>query len=192
VGWQVDGADAAGRDRLAHARYFVRPEVVHDDDVAVDEGRRQDRLDVSAEDDAIDVAVDDEGGGDAVVAERGDEGRGFPVAVRHGGAQPLTARAAAAGACHVGCGPGLVDEQQPCRVQAWLPLAPGVPCGGNVGALLLRSVAGLFLSVRPSRSSARSTCRRGWPRHRAPPAATRAVRPRSPPGGAAASARIAS
>src|SRR5512147_1455997 len=114
-------------------------------------GGRPHLFHVGAEDAAVHGASDDEGGGDP--AQGGDAGRGLPMTVWNGGVQPLTPRAATAGARHVGGGPGLVDEDPPCRGQAWLPLAPGVARGGDVGALLLRSGAGLFLSVSPSRSS---------------------------------------
>ena len=58
-------------------------EVVHDDDVAGPQRRRQDLLDVEAEALAIDRAIDEPWRLDAIVAQGGDEGHGLPAPVRH-------------------------------------------------------------------------------------------------------------
>ena len=124
--------------------------MVHDHDVAGLEGRRQGRLDIGEEAFAVDRAVEDARGGDPVVAERGEEGRGLPVAVGDGGDDPLTAPGPAVAARHVGRGPGLVDEHQAFRADRRLSLPPGDPRSSDVRALLLGRVLGLFFRVRRS------------------------------------------
>ena len=121
IGRQVEEAGASRFDRLAHAVNLVGAEIVDNDDVVLAQGRRQHLFDVGAKDPAVHRAIDDEGGGDPVAAQRRNEGRGFPMAVRHRSLQPLTARASAAGPRHVGGGPRLVDEHQLAGVQARLP-----------------------------------------------------------------------
>ena len=66
----------------------VAAEVVHDDDVAGLERRDEHRLDVSAEALAIDCAVEEPWGVDAVMAKRGEEGGGLPTAVRDARFEP--------------------------------------------------------------------------------------------------------
>jgi hypothetical protein len=46
--------------------------------------------------------------------------------------------------CHLGRGPGLVDEDQALGVQIGLALEPGPTTTQNVGALLLAGVRGFF------------------------------------------------
>ena len=83
------------------------------------------------------------------MAQRGDEGRGLPVAVGDGGDHALAAPRPAVAARHRGGGPGLVDEDQPLRAQRRLLRAPGAPGGGDVRAVLLGGVRGLFFRVSP-------------------------------------------
>jgi hypothetical protein len=48
---------------------------------------------------------------------------------------------------HVGLGPGLVDEDQPFRVEVGLGGEPGLPPRQDVGTILRAGVRGLFLRV---------------------------------------------
>lgn len=73
----------------------MRTEIVHDDDVAVPQGRDQNLLDVEKEGFAIDRPLDEPRSGDTIVAQSGHEGHGLPVAVRHLGFDALTSPAAA-------------------------------------------------------------------------------------------------
>jgi hypothetical protein len=100
---------------------------------------------------------DNERCGQAVAAETSDEGAGFPVPLRNGRDQAVAAQAAAPKPRHVGLGPGLVDEHQPCWVQAGLLLAPGRARFGDIGPILLRRAELLFLCVRLRRSRAVQT-----------------------------------
>jgi hypothetical protein len=65
---------------------------------------------------------------------------------------------------HVGGGPGFVDEDEALRIQIALAVEPVLPLLQDVGAVLLDSVASLFLRVmpRPTKkrcSPATDTCR---------------------------------
>jgi hypothetical protein len=79
-----------------------------DDDIALFEGRRELGLDIGLEDAAVHRSVDDEGRGEAVAAQAGDEGLCLPMAERDFGAKPLTLQAAATQARHLRGGSGLV------------------------------------------------------------------------------------
>jgi hypothetical protein len=48
------------------------------------------------------------------------------------------------GAGHVGLGPGLVDEDQACRIDAALMAAPALALGGDVRPMLLGGVQAFF------------------------------------------------
>jgi hypothetical protein len=58
---------------------------------------------------------------------------------------------------HGGRGPGLVDEHQPLRAQRRLLEAPGGPGRGDVRAVLLGGVLGLFFRVSPAAMRKRPT-----------------------------------
>jgi hypothetical protein len=50
---------------------------------------------------------------------------------------------------HVGGGPGFVDEDEALRIQIALAVEPALPLPQDVGAVLLDSMASLFLRVMP-------------------------------------------
>jgi hypothetical protein len=79
VGRQVEQMGAGRRDRLTHAGDLVRGEVVHHHEVARAQRRRQGLLDIREEARPVDRAIEHAGCGEAVVAQRGDDGGGFPV-----------------------------------------------------------------------------------------------------------------
>jgi hypothetical protein len=54
--------------------------------------------------------------------------------------------------CHVGLGPGFVDKDQPSGLKPTLVFLPPLAPAGNIGAVLLTGVQGLFLNVMPSRA----------------------------------------
>ena len=110
-------------------------EIVHDDDVAGFQGRDEDLLDVNSEALAVDRAIENPWGLDPVVAQRGQEGRGLPVAVRDLGGEPDAARRPSPQRRHVGLGPGLVDEDQALRLDPALILRPLRAPAGDVGTV---------------------------------------------------------
>ena len=101
-------------------------------------------LDIGPEDDAVHGLVDDTGRGDGALAQPSHEGGGFPVPVWHRGDQPLAPPGTAMAPGHGCVGAGLVDENQPGRIEACLPATPELTRGGHVGACLLSRVRGFF------------------------------------------------
>ncbi len=135
----------AGRfDGLAHGKRFVCRQIVHDDDIAGRQCRRQHLLDIGHEGGAVHGAVEHHGCGHALQPERADEGGGLPVPVRDRGAASGAAWRAAIGPGHLGRGTGLIDEDQPLRIEIGLVLEPGLPPTRNVRPLLLAGVRGFF------------------------------------------------
>jgi hypothetical protein len=154
VGRQVEERGAGRGDGLADALGLVRFEVAEHHHIAGCERRGQELLDIGAERRAGHRSVEHQRRDDAALAQAGDEGRGAPVAVRHGRDQALARRATTVTARHVGGGAGLVEEHEPRRVHEALPASPLPAFGGDVGAVLLRRPQRLFFTLRPSRPSA--------------------------------------
>ena len=136
-----------GLDRLLGGLALVGRQIVHDHDIAFGEGWSEFFLDVSLEDAPVHRGIDDEGSGELVAAQAGDEGLGHPMAERRLGAQPLALWAAAAQAGHLGGRSGLVEKDQPMRLKPHARLACGCPFlarGFDVGAILLARQQGFF------------------------------------------------
>ena len=144
VGRQVPEPGAGGPDHLPDGRRLVGAEIVHDDDVAGLQDRDELLLDIGAEAFAVDRSVEDARGGEPVAAQRAEEGQRAPVAVRGKAAQALALRSPAAQRRHVGLDPGLVDEDQPARIETGLPGSPALPPAGDVGAGLLKGEQRFF------------------------------------------------
>ena len=81
--------------------------------------RDQNLLDPSEKEFAVDGTIDHAGRGEAIAAQRADKRRCLPMIMRHGIDQPLAAWRSSVAAGHVRLGPGLVDENEPARGQAW-------------------------------------------------------------------------
>ena len=143
--WRQEEEFCAGvSDGLANRLSLVAAKVVHDDDVTGLEGWDQQLAHIGGEPFAVDRPVEYEGGVYAVVAQGGDESHGAPVAVGCLGGQGLAPHTPAVGADHVGLGPGLIDEDQPPRVNlALMPLPPSA-ASGHVGPVLLAGAHGFF------------------------------------------------
>jgi hypothetical protein len=77
-------------------------------------------------------------------SQRSDEGQGLPMAVRHLADQALSTRAAAIDRCHVGFGPGLVDEDQSCRIELVLMRLPALPPPRDVRTVLFTGAQTFF------------------------------------------------
>ncbi len=130
------------------------PRFEHDDVVAL-EGRNEELFDVGQKALAVDGSVEQARRLDAVVAQSGEERRRLPVAVRDLGDEPSAALRPAVEAGHVGLGPGLVDEDEPRRIDAPLMASPAQSMALHVRAVLLARDEGLFLSVTPRRRKKR-------------------------------------
>jgi len=143
-----------GTDRFdggAHGRSLVARQIVHDDDVAGRELRRQDASHVGGEGIGVHGSVEHPRRDHAGPAQAGDEGRGLPVTVRHASAQSLSSRGPAVTSRHVGRRPGFVDEDQRLGVEVELAVEPLLTSLQDVGAVLLGRVRRLFLRVIPRR-----------------------------------------
>src|SRR5271154_1382508 len=144
-----------GSDGLSHRLSLVGAEIVEDDDVARLEGRREELLDIGAEAFAVDGAVEQAGGVDAVIAQGGKKRRGLPAAVRNLVDEALAFGRPAAQAGHVGFRPGLVDEPQSPGIDAALIGPPTRAMAAYVRAVLLARDKRLFLNVTPRRRKKR-------------------------------------
>ena len=140
-----------GFDGLAHGLAFVRSQIVENDDIVGLEGGGEELLDIGQKALAVDGAVEHAGRLDAIVAQRGQKGRCFPMAMGDFGDQPMSARSPAVKAGHVGFGPGLVDEDQSRRIDLLLTPLPADAMALYVRTILLLRDERLFLSVTPIR-----------------------------------------
>ena len=91
--------------------------IVQDDDVARPKSRSQLSLDVSFKNAPVHRRVNDEGSGQGVASQAGDEGLRLPVSERDFRKQPLPPQAAASQARHLGGRSGLVQKDQPVRLK---------------------------------------------------------------------------
>jgi hypothetical protein len=137
-------APTASLDGLPHNGNFMGPQIVHDDDIARLQRRRQHLLDVGQEEFAVDRAIDSQRRGQAVAAQCTDEGCGFPMPMRHGSDRAMAAFGPTIAPCHVGLYRGFVDENELRRGQLRLLLAPFDARLGNIPARLLGGVERLF------------------------------------------------
>lgn len=92
IGWKKEEMRARLPDRLADLFVFVAAQIVDYNDIAGLEGLNELRLDIDCEGLAIDGAVKHPRRLNAVVAQRGDKGHGFPAAIGNRCPQPLAAR----------------------------------------------------------------------------------------------------
>jgi len=88
--------------------------------------------------------IDDAGSIEPIGAQGGQERQRAPAAVRDFRDQSLAARRAPVGACHVGLGPGLVDEDEARGIKPALILLPLCPPPRDVRAILLAGVQAFF------------------------------------------------
>lgn len=123
---------------------LVTTEMVDHHNLARPESGSEALFGVGCEDLGVDGTVDHHGCEHLVSSYGGDQGRGLPAAVRNFGDEPLAARAAAMGPCHVGLDPGLVDEDQLVGRQLRLPFAMRPASLRDVRPVLLGGVQRFF------------------------------------------------
>jgi len=141
---QEEQLGAGGTNGTSDRVPLVAAEIVHHDDVARSQGWDEDLLDIEAERLAVDRTGEQPWRLDAIVPERGEEGHGFPAPLRYFRAEPLSARSPSPQRCHIGLGPGLVDEDEAGRLNPILIGQPLRPPARDVGAILLAGVHGFF------------------------------------------------
>lgn len=137
VGWQEQQARASGPDRVSDSGFLVAGQVVEDDDVAGRERGAELLLYPLREAGAVYRLIEDKGCVDPVAAQCGDEGHRLPVAIGHFCVKPLTFGCPTPQRCHVGLGPGLIDEDEAGRVRPSLILLPLRASPGNLRPQLL-------------------------------------------------------
>lgn len=115
---------------------LVASEIVENDDIALAQGWQENVLHVTAEAFTVDRAVEDAGCRELVVAERAEECEGTPVTVRSEAAQARPFGSPASQRSHVGLDPGLIDEDEPARIEPGLPGSPTLAPTRDVGASL--------------------------------------------------------
>ena len=119
-------------------------EIVHDHQVARFEGRDENLIDIGAEDHAVDRAVDDAGRAEPVAAQRRQQGEGPPFAERRLGDQTLAFGAPPVRARHIRLRPGLVDEDEPGRIDGRLTRLPLPTPAGDVRPILFGCAKAFF------------------------------------------------
>ena len=120
---------------------------VHDDDVTGTQFGHEHFCDVGLEGIFVDRPIKDERRDHAARGQPGEECRRFPMTVRYADAQTLPFWGPAVAPRHIGRSPGLVDEDEPVRVEVGLTVEPGFPPRQDVGTILLRGMRRLFLRV---------------------------------------------
>ena len=137
VGRKVKRDGAAGFDRLGDAIDVMHADIVEEHDVASSESWGKKLLDVSPECLPVHGPVEDKRGGDAIMAQRGDECDRLPVSVRHLLHQPFTSGRPAIKTCDRCRDTGFVNEYKAFRIQARLLPLQGLTGGDYVRAILL-------------------------------------------------------
>ena len=138
---------------LAHARHFMRGQVVHDHGVALFEFGHQHLLYPGHKRLPVDRAIEHARRYQASFPQRAHQGRRLPLSQRDITHAALAFGAAPAGGRHVRGGPGLVQKHHSVCRQTRPLLLPLRTSLRYVLALLLTGVKGLFFRLRPSRPS---------------------------------------
>ena len=141
---QEEQLRAGAPDGLADGLALVAAQIVHDDDVAGHERWDESVVDIALEAVAVDRAVEQPRRIDAIMAQRRQEGHGFPSPVGDLGIEPVAAWRPPPERRHVGLGPRLVDEDQALRIDPVAILDPLRPASPDVGAVLLAGQHGFF------------------------------------------------
>ena len=144
VGGKVDKNCTASFDGLSDAGNLVNGDIVHEHDVTAFQGRSENLFDIGLERLAVHCAFEHERRRHTVVAQRGDECHGLPVAMQHLLDQALSARGAAVEAGDVAGDTGFIDENEPLGIEPWLPPSQGLAVGRDVRPVLLGRVQAFF------------------------------------------------
>jgi hypothetical protein len=128
----------------------VRAEIVHDDTIAGCQGGNEELLDPCEKGGDVDRTIENQGRVYAVIAERDQKSRRLPVTMWRLANQPLAFWTTTARWLHLGCRPGLVDEDDLLQIECRQTLEPSFASLFNVLALLLRRMQRLFYSSNSS------------------------------------------
>lgn len=128
-------------------------EVVHDDDVSGLECGNEELLDIGGEELAVDRAVEHAGGIDPVMAQRSQEGQRLPLPEGGLGEEFAPPSGPTPQWCHVGLGPGFIDEDERGGIKPPLILLPLFPPPRDLGPVLFGGEQRFFLKLNPARRS---------------------------------------
>ena len=133
IGRQVHELCPGRFESDAHLSALVGGQIVHHDDVARPERGCENLPHVEIERRSVHGAVEHHGRGHPGGSESADEGRGLPMAMRHGSDAAGAARGSAVAARHLGRGARFVDEHQPVDGDLRLQGLPACASCGHVG-----------------------------------------------------------
>ena len=152
---EVEDAGVVFGEERGDTGEFVGGEVVEDDEVAGSERGEENLAEVGEEVRAGEGAVDDHRRDESGQPQAAEKRRGFPVALGDGIDHALAFGSPAVEAGHRGRTEGLVEEDEPTRVEAGPDDLPLGPFDCDVRPVLLRRPERLFLSEKPK---ARNAC----------------------------------
>ena len=121
----------------SHGGALVAAEIVQDDDIAGSQRGEEALFHIGEEAGAVDRALEDTGGGQAVAPEGRHEGQGLPMPIGPRGGQPLATRATAVAAGHISLGPRLINKYEPVGIKLALRALPAGSAPRDVRARLL-------------------------------------------------------
>lgn len=119
-------------------------QIIYDDDIAGLELGHEHLADVGFEPVAIVRPIEHHWRNNPVRAQPRHQRRCLAVAVREGHPQPFSSGIAAMGACHVVCGPGLVDEHCALGRKVELAIELGSTLSQDIETILVDQMAGPF------------------------------------------------
>jgi hypothetical protein len=114
----------------------VTGKVIHDDDIAMAQGRGEKVLDIGQETRSVHRTVKDTGCGDLIVAKRGNECCRHPMAMRHRRDEPLPTQSTPIEPRHIGLRPSFINEDKFFRIQIGLTRTPFFAGFGDIRAAL--------------------------------------------------------
>ena len=139
VGRQIAQRRAGSLDYLPDTSDFVRWQIVHDDNIALAQRRREKMFDISTETCAVHRPIEHAGRGDLIMPQGADECRRHPMTMRRGGFEASPARGPAIEPRHIGLRPSFINEDKMLRVQTGLARTPFLTRLGDIGAILFGS-----------------------------------------------------
>ena len=141
---EVNKKRATCFDRFSDTDTLVNTDVVHEHDVTSFQRWSKNLFDISLEHLTVHCALEHEGSSNAIMAQRRDEGGGFPIAMQHLLDQALAPWRSAIEPGDGGRDAGFINENEPFRVKSRLSPLQGFTTGGDVRPILLGGVQAFF------------------------------------------------
>jgi len=154
---QINRKATSVENRLADDVHLMDVEVVHDDDVARIDPRRESLLHEAKKGPPVDGRLARHDLGFLAEPDRADERYGFPRSKRPQALHALAAKRSPVFATHSGLHKGLVDEDEAFEIRLVQERAEFFAALEILWRVALRRDEGLFFREKPSRASARVT-----------------------------------